>query len=90
MIPRAGRRSSRSRFPTAALVPGLLYQEELIGPAELPARLAHYRTQTDTPRVIVTGDERAKFGPMVAVLDVIRQAGIAQFSVETRPRPTGR
>jgi biopolymer transport protein ExbD len=66
------------------------WNRELMDPAEVPARLAHYQTQTDTPRVVITGDERAKFGAMVALLDVVRSAGITNFSVETKPRPTGR
>lgn len=66
------------------------WNRELIEATELPARLAHYKTQTDTPRVVVTGDERAKFGPMVAMLDEVRRAGITTFSVETKPRPTGK
>lgn len=66
------------------------WNRELIELGDIPARLAHYKTQTDTPRVVVTGDDRAKFGPMVTVLDEVRRAGITQFSVETKPRPTGR
>jgi biopolymer transport protein ExbD len=65
------------------------WNRELIDLIEVPARLAHYKTQTDTPRVVVAGDERAKFGPMVGVLDEVRRAGITQFSVETKPRRTG-
>ncbi len=66
------------------------WNRDLVAVAEIPGRLAHYKTQTDTPRVVVTGDDRAKFGPMVTVLDEVRRAGITQFSVETKPRPTGR
>jgi biopolymer transport protein ExbD len=63
---------------------------ELIALGEVPGRLAHYKSQTDTPRVLITGDERAKFGPIIAVLDEVRRAGIAKFTVETKPRPTGK
>lgn len=66
------------------------WNRELMDPAEVPARLAHYKTQTDTPRVVITGDERAKFGAMVTLLDEVRLAGITSFSVETKPRPTGK
>jgi biopolymer transport protein ExbD len=68
----------------------IYWNREPIGPAEVPARLAHYKTQTESPRVVVTGDEKAKFGPLVTVLDQVRQAGITAFSVETKPRPTGK
>ena len=68
----------------------LYWNGELIERAALPARLAHYQRETASPRVIVSGDDRAKFGPLIGVLDEIRRAGITQYSVETRPRPTGR
>jgi biopolymer transport protein ExbD len=57
---------------------------------ELPGLLAHYRTQTEDPRVFVSGEAKAKFGAMVAVLDEVRKAGIKFYSVETKPRPAGR
>lgn len=66
------------------------WDRELIELAEVPGRLAHYKAGTDRPRVVIAGDEKAKFGPMVTVLDDVRRAGITSFSVETRPRPTGR
>ncbi|MES1168517.1 MAG: biopolymer transporter ExbD, partial [Oleiharenicola lentus] len=50
----------------------------------------HYKTQTDNPRILIAGDEKARFGLTVAVLDEVRKAGIDKFSVETRPRATGK
>lgn len=52
---------------------------------ELPALLAHYKSQTDNPRVMVSSERRAKFGPLVAVLDELRKAQIKSFSVATTP-----
>ena len=63
---------------------------ELIDAAEMPGRLEHYKTQTETPRVLVTGDEHARFGSTVAVFDAVNRAGISAVSVETRTRPTGK
>lgn len=63
---------------------------DLIELAEVRGRLAQYKTLTDTPRVLITGDEHARFGATVTVLDEVRLAGITSVSVETRPRPTGR
>ena len=68
----------------------IFWNRELIEPAELPGRLAHYKTTASDPRILVTGDERARFGATIALLDAIHRAGIAHVSVETRPRPTGR
>ncbi len=68
----------------------IFWNRELIDMGEVPARIAHYKTQTDDPRILIAGDERARFGITVAVLDMIRLAGIEKFSVETRPRATGK
>jgi biopolymer transport protein ExbD len=68
----------------------IFWNRELIDMGEVPARIAHYKTQTDDPRVLIAGDEKARFGVTVAVLDEVRKAGIVKFSVETRPRATGK
>lgn len=68
----------------------IFWNRELIDMGEVPARITHYKTQTDDPRILVTGDERARLGVTVSVLDEIRKAGIQKFSVETRTRPTGK
>ncbi len=68
----------------------IFWNKELIDMGEVPARIAYYKTQTDDPRVLIAGDERARFGITVAVLDEVRKAGIVKFSVETRTRQTGR
>lgn len=68
----------------------IFWNKELIDIGEVPSRLAFYKTQTEDPRVLIAGDEKARFGLTVAVLDEIRKAGIQKFSVETRTRPTGK
>jgi len=68
----------------------IFWNREAIDMTEVPSRIAYYKTQTEDPRILVAGDERARFGSTIAVLDEIRKAGIQKFSVETRPRPTGK
>jgi biopolymer transport protein ExbD len=68
----------------------IFWNKELIDLAELPSRLAFLKTQTEDPRIMISGDEKARFGFTVAVLDEVRKAGIEKFSVETRTRPTGK
>ncbi|MBI2513499.1 MAG: biopolymer transporter ExbD [Opitutae bacterium] len=68
----------------------IFWNRELIDMQELPARIAHYKTQTEDPKILIAGDEKARFGATVLVLDEIRKAGIQKFSVETRTRPTGK
>lgn len=66
------------------------WNQELISLADLPARLIAYKESTSDPRVMLTGDDKAKWGPLVTALDEVRKAGITNYSIETRPRPTGR
>ena len=68
----------------------IFWNRELIDMGEVPARIAHYKTQTDDPRIMLSGDEKARFGLTVAVLDEVRKAGIVKFSIETKPRATGK
>jgi biopolymer transport protein ExbD len=68
----------------------IFWNKELIDPSEVPSRIAYYKTQTDDPRILIAGDEKARFGTTVSILDEVRKAGITKFSVETRTRPTGK
>ncbi len=65
------------------------WNREPISMNEVTPRLLQY-AQTNGPKVLVTGDERAKFGAMVQVLDKVREAQIEQVSIETVYRGTGR
>jgi biopolymer transport protein ExbD len=68
----------------------IFWNKELIDMSEVPSRIAFYKTQTDDPKILIAGDEKARFGATVAVLDEVRKAGITKFSVETQTRPTGK
>jgi biopolymer transport protein ExbD len=68
----------------------LFWNREPMEMTDLESRITAYKTQTEDPRVLIAGDEKARFGATVQVLDVIRKAGILKFSVETRTRPTGK
>jgi len=66
------------------------WNKELIALSEVAPRLAHYKASTATPRVLVTGDDRARYGQVIRVLDQVRLAGIATVTIETAYRGTGR
>ena len=68
----------------------IFWNKELIDMNEVPSRLAYYKTQTDDPKIMIAGDEKARFGFTVGLLGEVRKAGILKFSVETRTRPTGK
>lgn len=66
------------------------WNRELINLSEIEPRLTQYMSQNANPRVLIAGDDKAKFGPVVLVLDQVRKSGIKQVSVETRVSSTGR
>lgn len=66
------------------------WNKELINVSEIQARISQYKAQVAEPRILIAGDERAKFGITVQILDEVRKAGITQVSVETRTRVTGK
>jgi len=63
---------------------------ELIGPNEVAPRLEDYKSRFNPPKVLITGDTRAKFGAAVFVLDEVRKAQITQVSVSTTTTATGK
>ncbi|HRG54563.1 MAG: biopolymer transporter ExbD [Opitutaceae bacterium] len=72
----------------------LFWNKEPFEMSELTTRLTAYKSTMDASgdeaRILIAGDEKARFGPTVQVLDEVRKAGIMKFSVETRTRPTGK
>lgn len=66
------------------------WNRELIPLSEIAPRLQNLKRQVAEPRVMIAGDNKAKFGVTVQVLDEVRKAGIEQVSIETVERPTGR
>jgi biopolymer transport protein ExbD len=66
------------------------WNKEPISVNEIRPRLLNYKTSTATPRVLVTGDDRATYGATIRALDEVRKAGIAEVSIETAWRASGR
>lgn len=66
------------------------WNKEAISISEVYPRLAQYKGTSKDPRVLVSGDDRAKFGGLVEVLDMIKASGIEKVSVETVYRASGR
>ena len=53
------------------------------------ARLQAYKSTEADPRVLINGDENARFAQARYVIDEVRKAGITRILVETRVRPAG-
>jgi biopolymer transport protein ExbD len=66
------------------------WNKELISVNEVGAKLADYKARSSNPRVLVSGDDKAKYGVTILVLDEVRKSGITQVSIETAYRATGR
>ncbi len=66
------------------------WNKEPIALAEVAPRLANYKANTPSPRVLVTGDDRARYGNVIRVLDEVRLAGIPTVTIETAYRASGR
>ncbi|MFT3782784.1 MAG: biopolymer transporter ExbD [Nibricoccus sp.] len=73
---------------------GIFFDKELITERELQPRLVNYVQQMNAknkePRILLAGDDRAKYGPTVSALDQVRLVGVKQVSIETTYRPTGK
>lgn len=68
----------------------IYWNRELIDIDDLPSFLINYQRTSKNPRIMVAGDDKARWGVTVAVLDEVRKSGIPKVSMETRTRDTGR
>jgi len=66
------------------------FNGELVDLTEVPARLDLWSRGATDPKVLITGDNQARWETTIKVLDFVRQAHIAKVSMETHTRPTGR
>jgi biopolymer transport protein ExbD len=72
------------------------WNKEPISAVELGPRLESYKSQTKLPRVLISGDNRAKFGPTCYALDQVRKVGSSRSPLRpacptpenSRARPT--
>ncbi|HEY1791758.1 MAG TPA: biopolymer transporter ExbD [Opitutaceae bacterium] len=59
------------------------WNREPIDSEELIGRLRQLKNEIKEPKILITGDNQAHFGPTVYALDQIRLAGIEQVSIQT-------
>jgi len=64
----------------------IFFDGERVDLAGLGARLEALKAAAPDPRVYLGGDEGAKLGPLVAVLDAVRAHGILKVAIETRTK----
>jgi biopolymer transport protein ExbD len=67
----------------------LAWDKEPVTLDEFIARLQAYKQVEPNPRVLINGDENARFSQARYVIDEVRKAGIGKILVETRIRADG-
>jgi biopolymer transport protein ExbD len=63
------------------------FNKQPVGLNELSQRLAAARQTNDNLRVFISGDQDARHGDVIRVLDLVRAAGIQKVAFETRDTP---
>jgi biopolymer transport protein ExbD len=66
------------------------WNKEYISSDEIAPRLLDHKASRAAPRVLVSGDDNATYGATIRALDEVRKAGIAEVSIETAWRGSGR
>lgn len=82
----------RGDAATITLAPdgAIFFDREPVDELELDARLEALAASSADPRVFVHGDEEARYGAAIAVLDRVRRHGIEKVAIETRAERAGR
>ncbi len=93
-LPQAGTSDQSQQDTTVSLQASdadtCYWNKELISFAEVEPRLQNYKAHQANPRVLICGDDKAKFGFALRLFDLVRKTGIKEVSIETRVRPTGK
>ncbi|HEU5122648.1 MAG TPA: biopolymer transporter ExbD [Verrucomicrobiae bacterium] len=65
----------------------VFFNKQLIGPNELVQRLNTLHQTNDHLRVFISGDQDARHGDVIHVLDLVRSTGIQKVAFEIREEP---
>lgn len=75
-------------FSISVTADGHLYADKrLVSAAEMRHELAALVSRENEPRVFINADKRVPHGDVIAVLDLVRTAGIHRVAFETRQSP---
>lgn len=81
----AAQERSDSASITIAADGDVFFDHEPVDAELLDARLEELRAAHGDARVFINGDEGARFGTAISVLDQVRAHGIGRVAIETRP-----
>lgn len=66
---------------------GIYFNKLLVSLDELVGHLRALKEREKEPKIFINGDQRARFGIAVAVLDEVRKLGITKVAIETKAKP---
>jgi biopolymer transport protein ExbD len=94
-LPQASASANKEQEDTSVVIQvsdgdAAFWNKEPILLGEVAPRLANYKANTPSPKVLVSGDDRARYGSLVRVLDEVRLSGIKTVTIETAYRGSGR
>lgn len=64
----------------------VFFDKDEVSMEELRARLTQQKAEVEDMKVFINGDEDARLGLAIEVLDVARTLGISKVAFETRPK----
>lgn len=78
--------AARPEIVTIFVTPGggLIWNADPLTMEQLPVRIQKYRRENPDPKILINGDEAARFGQAVEVLDMVRSLGISKVAIETK------
>jgi biopolymer transport protein ExbD len=68
----------------------IFFDQQPIGANELVQRLSSWKATNDAVRVFISGDQDARHGDVVRVLDLVRSTGIEKVGFEIREPTSGK
>jgi biopolymer transport protein ExbD len=66
---------------------GIYFNKLLVSLDELVVHLKQLQQTEGDPRIFINGDQRARYGVAIAVLDEVRKLGITKIAIETQAKP---
>ncbi|MCC7519603.1 MAG: biopolymer transporter ExbD [Verrucomicrobiae bacterium] len=90
-LPKAATATPQERKNSASVTisadGSFFFDREPVTAEQLRHRLVAFKMRHADPRIFINADDQARFGGAIAVLDQIRELGIARVAVQTQRRP---
>ena len=68
----------------------IYFDRQLVGPNEMVLRLNAWHHTNENVRIFISGDQDARYGAVIQVLDLVRSTGIQKVAFEIRKAPAAK